>query len=151
MFLLKSYKMLCQKRPAGIQKSKAYRWEVQARTSTTSPRSNNKVCGGRVVPIYPRDTCPTQTVTCLQVVAYIEPLGLVHGPPHLFFLFDPQTQWTPTISLLHFPKTRTHRTRVSPYSSDFLVPCQTPSTPPLPFLGLPFLVGATHHQCIRHI
>ena len=114
------------------------------RTSTT--RSKNKVCGGGEVPIYPRDTCPTQTVTCLQVVAHIEPLGLVHGPPHLFFLFNPQTQWTPTISLLHFPKTRTHRTRVSPYSCDFLVPCWTPH---LPLLGLPFLVGATHHQCIR--
>ena len=103
------------------------------RTSTT--RSKNKVCGGGEVPIYPRDTCPTQTVTCLQVVAHIEPLGLVHGPPHLFFLFNPQTQWTPTISLLHFPKTRTHRTRVSPYSRDFLVPCWTP---PPPFSGATF-------------
>ena len=103
------------------------------------PRGQRTRCvGGGEVPIYPRDTYPTQTVTCLQVVAHIEPLGLVHGPPYLFFLFDPQTQWTPTISLLHFPKTRTHRTRVSPYSRDFLVPCWTP--PPL-FWGYLFLLG----------
>ena len=128
--------MLCQKRPAGIQKSKAYRGEVQVRTSTT--RSKNKVCGGGEVPIYPRDTCPTQTVTCLQVVAHIEPLGLVHGPPHLFFLFNPQTQWTPTISLLHFPKTRTHRTRVSPYSCDFQFLAGPPT---FLFWGYLFLLG----------
>lgn len=71
---------------------------------------------------------------------------------HLTFSFclTRKRSGPPPFSLLQFPKTRTHRTRVSPYSRDFLVPCWTPPPPHLLFLGLPFLDGATHHQCKRH-
>lgn len=58
---------------------------------------------------------------------------------HLTFSFclTRKRSGPPPFSLLQFPKTRTHRTRVSPYSRDFLVPCWTPPSPP-PFSGAAF-------------